>query len=107
MQRVREFIVSTLVGGLLIVVPVYLSILLLAKVMDSVAGLVRPFANLLPEWVPAERLLSFLLVMLFCFLIGAATRTPAGQRTRERIEKSLFERIPGYTLVRSLTQQLA
>jgi uncharacterized membrane protein len=34
-------------------------------------------------------------------------RTPAGRAARERIEKSLFERIPGYALFRSLTQQLA
>jgi uncharacterized membrane protein len=30
-----------------------------------------------------------------------------GRAIRERIEKSLFERIPGYALIRSLTQRLA
>ena len=40
-------------------------------------------------------------------MIGAAVRTPAGRAARERIEKSLFERIPGYALFRSLVQQLA
>src|SRR5262249_40581015 len=53
------------------------------------------------------QVLSFVLVLLVCFLIGAAVRTQAGQKVRERIEKSLFERIPGYALFRSLTQQLA
>jgi uncharacterized membrane protein len=36
-----------------------------------------------------------------------AVRTAAGRVIRERIEKSLFERIPGYAVVRSLTQRLA
>jgi uncharacterized membrane protein len=31
----------------------------------------------------------------------------AGRVVRERIERTFFERIPGYALIRSLTQQLA
>ena len=107
MKRVREFIVSSLVGGLLIVVPIYLSVLLLLKAMQAVAGLVKPVAKLLPGWFPGVTILSFLFVVIVCFLIGAATRTTAGRAIRERMEKSLFERLPGYGLFRSLTHQLA
>jgi hypothetical protein len=101
-----QFVVRALVGGVLIVVPVYLSVLLLLKAMQSVGRLVRPFAMLLPEWLPSENALSLLLVLIVCFLIGAAVRTRAGRATRERMERSLFERMPGYALLRSLTQQL-
>ncbi len=107
MKRFRRFIVSALLGGLLVVVPIYLSLLLMLKAMQSLAGLVRPLARLLPEWFPAEDLLSLLLVLTICFLIGVAVRTPAGRATRERVDKALFERLPGYALFRSLTQQLA
>ena len=98
---------STFFGGLLVVVPLYLSVLLLLKAMQSVVGFVRPLAMLLPAWFPAERALSLLLVLIVCFLIGVAVRTAAGRAIRERIEKSLFERIPGYALLRSLTQRIA
>jgi len=98
---------STFFGGLLVVVPLYLSVLLLLKAMQSLVSLVRPVAMLLPAWFPAEHALSLLLVIILCFLIGAAVRTPAGRAIRERIEKSLFERIPGYALLRSLTQRIA
>lgn len=107
MKQIIEFIFKAFVTGLLILVPVYLSILLLLKAMHSVAGIARPFAMLLPEWLPAEHLLSLLLVVIVCFLIGAAVRTPAGHAIQERIEKSFFERMPGYALFRSLTQRLA
>jgi len=107
MKQFIEFVLRAFVTGLLILVPVYLSILLLLKAMSSVAGIARPFAMLLPEWLPAEHLLSLLLVVIVCFLIGAAVRTPAGHAIQERIEKSLFERIPGYALFRSLTQRMA
>lgn len=107
MKKCFRFIASTFLGGLFIVVPIYLSVLLLLKAMQSVVGFVRPFAMLLPAWFPAEHALSLLLVLIVCFLIGVAIRTPAGRAIRERIEKSLFERIPGYALIRSLTQRLA
>jgi uncharacterized membrane protein len=107
MRRFRDFLVSSVVGGLLVLVPFYLAILLLLKAAKSLAGLVRPVAGLLPDWLPADRLLSLTLVLLVCFLVGSALRTRLGRVARDRVEKSLFERIPGYSVLRSLTQQIA
>ena len=107
MKYAREFITSTVVGGLFIVVPVYLAVLLLLKGMKSVGGLVRPIAAAVPDWLPAEGLLSLLLVLVLCFMVGVAVRTATGRAVRERVEKVFFERLPGYALLRSLTQRLA
>ena len=107
MKFARDFLANALVGGLLIVLPIYLAVLVLLKGMQSVAGLVKPLTMLLPAWVPAENLLSLALVLVICFLIGIAVRTRVGRIFRERIERSLFERLPGYALFRSLTQRLA
>jgi len=107
MKYAREFVTSTLVGGLLIVVPVYLAVLLLLKGMKSAATLVRPFAALLPDWIPAENLFSLLLVLIICFIVGVAVRTRSGRAVRERTEVALFGRLPGYGLIKSLTQRLA
>lgn len=106
MRELGRFIGRAFVAGLLVVVPIYLSVLLLLKAMQSVAGLARPFAMLLPESLPAEHALSLLLVLLVCFLVGMAVRGPAGRAIHERIEKSFFERMPGYAVVRSLSQRL-
>jgi uncharacterized membrane protein len=107
MKVAREFITSTLIGGIFVVVPVYLAVLLLLKGMQSVVNLVRPIAALLPDAVPAEGLLSLLVVLGICFVVGAAVRTRAGRAARERVEVVFFERLPGYGLLRSLTQRLA
>ena len=107
MKRARELVVSTVVGGVFIVVPAYLALLLLLKGMKSVASLVRPIAALLPDWLPAEQFFSLVLVLVACFFVGAAVRTKAGQVAREKFEKMFFERLPGYALLRSLTQRLA
>src|SRR6476469_348068 len=107
MKFAREFLVSTVVGCLFVVVPVYLAILLLLKGMKSAGTLVRPIAAMLPDWVPAETFFSLLLVLAFCFLVGAAVRTRRGRGIRELMGVTFFERLPGYVLLRSLTQRLS
>jgi uncharacterized membrane protein len=98
---------KALIRGLLIVVPVYLAILLLLKGMQSVAKLVVPLTALLPDWIPAQELLSLLLVLAICALIGATVGTRIGKGVRNWLERTVFERIPGYGVIRSLTHQMA
>lgn len=107
MKHSLVFMTRALISGVLIVVPIYLASLLLLKAANSVVGLVRPLAALLPDWLPAENALAMLLVLLFCFLVGVAVSTRAGRALSERIEKSFFDRVPGYALLRSLTQRMA
>src|SRR4026207_1725010 len=107
MKQGLRFVARTILGGFLVVIPIYLVVLLLLRVMKSVVGLVQPVAQLFPESVPAENLLSLLLVLMLCFLVGLVVRARGGEGIRERIESSVVERIPGYKLIRSLTQQIA
>jgi hypothetical protein len=54
MRYARECISSTVIGGLFIVAPVYLAVLLLLKAMESVGTLVEPLAALLPAGIPVH-----------------------------------------------------
>jgi len=107
MRGIRKYMLRALVTGFIAIVPVYLAILLLLKAMGSVAGLVKPVAALLPDWLPAVNLMALLFVLVMCLMVGMIVQTHVGRSVRERIERSLFQRIPGYALLRSLTQQLA
>jgi uncharacterized membrane protein len=107
MKKLSEFVLGRLVAGALVVAPTYLAVLLLLKGFKSLAGIMKPFANLLPKWLPADQVLSLLVLLVGCFLIGAALRTQIGHRLWNRLEKSFFDRMPGYALIRSLTQRLA
>jgi len=106
-KRVIGFLLSSLAAGMLILVPIYLSVLLLLRAMQAVGGLVHPLAQLLPERLPAEQALSLLMVLLACLLIGVGVHTAVGRAARNRIEASFLEKIPGYSLFRSLTRQVA
>jgi uncharacterized membrane protein len=107
MEKMLAFFARTTLRGLIVVVPLYLALLVLLKGMASIGKLVRPFTTLLPDWIPAQQILSLLLVLGICFLIGWGLRTRLGSRARDRVEKGFFEKIPGYALFRSLTMQVA
>jgi uncharacterized membrane protein len=107
MKYAREFVVNAVVGGVLVLLPIYLVVLVLLKGMQSVVGVLRPIAALLPDWVPGENFWSLVVVLIVCFAVGAAVRTRVGRVVRERMEMSVFGRLPGYAVFRSLTQRLA
>jgi len=107
MRNFTGFIVNRLITGVIVVAPIYLTVLLLLKAAQSLLSIMQPVAALLPESVPAEELIALLIILFFCFLIGLGIKTPKGRATWERMEYSLFERLPGYALFRSLTQQLS
>ena len=107
MNRSLHFAGKAVLTGFLTLVPIYLALLLLLKGMDSLAKVVHPLTVLLPDWLPAERILSLLIVLAICFLIGAAMFTRTGRAIRRRIEASFLQKIPGYEVIRGLTQQLS
>jgi uncharacterized membrane protein len=107
MRAYGKFVLSPLVAGFLVLAPIYLAALLLLKALKSLIDLVQPIAKVLPAWLPAEQILALLFILTLCFLTGVGIRTRIGQAIWEQIEKSLFQRIPGYALFRSLAQRMA
>ncbi len=107
MKDHAEFVLKKSLAGLLVIAPIYLAGLLLLKVAGSLMGLMEPISQMLPEWMPGARVLSLLMVLIFCFVVGLAVSTSMGRSTWERMEHALFQKIPGYALFRSLTQQIA
>ena len=107
MRAYGKFVLNTLVAGFLVLAPIYLAALLLLRALKSLIGLVQPIAKVLPASLPAEQFLALLLILILCFLTGVGIRTRIGHAIWEQIEKSLFQRIPGYALFRSLAQRMA
>jgi uncharacterized membrane protein len=98
---------KALVTGILVLAPIYVAVLFLLKAMKSLEGLVKPLTRLLPAWFVGEAVLSLSIVLLFCLLVGLSLRTAIGQSVKASIENSVLQKIPGYTVFRGISQQLA
>lgn len=106
MRSIAEFTKTTLIGGVLIVLPVYLTILLLMKALATVGGLISPITHELPATLQFPELIAVLVLVAACFVCGIAVRTGPGLRAKNAIERSLLEKIPGYALIRGLAGRL-
>ena len=108
MKALREFAKSTLVGGLLVIVPIYFSVLLLAKALAGLVGLLGPVTALLPESLQAMRgLVTVLIVVTLCFVTGLAMRTRLGLRMFRSFERRVLEKIPGFGVLRSAVRRVS
>jgi uncharacterized membrane protein len=98
---------KTILAGLLVLAPIFLTGLLVTKGFEAVAGVVKPLRALLPHWIPNEEALSLLVLLMLCFLVGLALRTGLGRWIQQTLESNLLRRIPGYTQIRDLALQVA
>src|SRR5262245_42199853 len=107
MKALIQFLKTTLIGGLVIVLPIWVTVLLLLKAVSGAVAMLRPIAKLLPQSVVHEDMVALGLLVVICFVIGLLIRTRPGQRLRAWLAKNVFERIPGFSLVRSMARQMA
>lgn len=107
MRTLLAFLKTTVIGGLLVLLPIYLSILLLLKAFATVAHLVAPITGNLPPTLPYHQIITALLIVIACFVCGMLMRTTLGALLKSSLETSVLEKIPGYELIRGLTGRLA
>jgi uncharacterized membrane protein len=102
MRTIAEFTKTTLIGGILIVLPVYIAVLLILKALQGLLAAVKPITAAIPASVEFDEILAILVLAVICFIAGLIVRTRAGLRAKNAIERSVLQRLPGYTLLRGL-----
>jgi uncharacterized membrane protein len=107
MKAITGFVKTTVVGGLLIILPIYLSVLLLAKAFSGIVSLLSPVTAQLPAWIAYRQSAAFIIVIAGCFIAGLIVRTGWGFRAKQAADRYLLEKIPGYTLIRGFTGRFA
>lgn len=106
MRGLAEFVKTTLIGGLLIVLPAYLAVLLVVKGLAGLLALVAPVTDQIPTTVQYRQLVAILAILAICFVAGLLARTRPGSLARRVVEERVLARIPGYEIIRSLTRRL-
>jgi uncharacterized membrane protein len=103
MRRVIEFIKTTMLGGVLIIVPAAAIVFLLAKVAHVLKGALDPVAAKLLAGIHFPYMTEIVTVVGVCFLAGLLVRTGPGRWVRARIERHVFDKLPGYSLIKAMT----
>lgn len=110
MSGLNHFVRQSFIGGLLVVLPITILLVVFRWVFTSVEKIIAPLSLPLAQRVDAPEVLIDLLVigmiMLGCFLIGTLASTGVGKWLHARFDSSLAKLAPGYNLVRDIIHQL-
>jgi len=96
---------TALITGVLIVLPAWLAVLLLLKVLVKLGVIVKPIAGHLPSGVDHPTLIALVAFLLVCLLVGLLVHTTIGRVVGKAIEETVLDRIPGYSALRSIAAQ--
>jgi uncharacterized membrane protein len=111
MKALKEFLRTTIFGGLVFLVPLILILLVLRHALDLAMKLAHPIAALLPEGGlsrPAlATLVAALVLVVLAFLAGLASRTTAGRRLTQWFEESLLGGLPQYRMAKTVAEGFA
>ncbi len=110
MDSIKSFLKTTLVGGLLFLVPVVLVIVVMRHAMQFADKLAEPLAGVLPVshvgGIGVATLIAIAILFVIAFLAGLLSRTGPGQRVTTWFEESILGGLPQYRMVKSLADGL-
>ena len=107
MKNVTEFLKTSVIGGLVVLLPVWLVAMALKKIAGAAQAVAGPVAEKLAGDTHLVTPILITLVVIACFLTGVLVRTAAGRWLIQALERRLLEHLPGYTLFRSVTRRFA
>lgn len=109
MAKLREFIKSTLVGGLLVLLPLAIFVYVAIWLFDLVRGAIAPLTRIVMaksalQGVVADVVTVGLLVWI-CFVVGMLVRTRMGTWLYGLLELRLLRKAPGYSMIKETVSQ--
>jgi len=107
MKRFKQFLINTLIGGFVVLLPLAIFVLIVKLIIQFVVNIIRPLTTLVnlkisSFWI---NLLVLAGIILICFLIGLFIRTQLGRTSLRYFEVNWLERLPAYATIRDIIQQ--
>jgi uncharacterized membrane protein len=109
MTKLREFIKSTLVGGLLVLLPMAIFVYVLMWVFDLIVQAIDPLTKVVMKASTTQGIVADIvaigLLIWVCFLVGMFVRTRLGKWSYAVLESKLLRKTPGYSLIKETVSQ--
>jgi len=109
MDRIRRFFWTTVLGGVVVVLPVAILVGLVIWLYDLVSTILLPVTDKLMGARVPSRLVAYSILFLFtiamCFAVGLALRTKIGRFIHSQLERRVLRIAPGYSLIKETIMQ--
>jgi uncharacterized membrane protein len=109
MNRLASFVKSTVIGGLLVIMPLAIFVFVLTWLFNLMRQVISPLTQLLMANSPlqgiAADVIVIVLIVLACFALGVMVRTRLGKWAYTTAESKILLKAPGYSLIKETVQQ--
>jgi uncharacterized membrane protein len=109
MKTITEFFKTTVVGGLVVILPLMILYLIFGELVELLVQLTGPITKELPFSdlinVIIASLIAIAVALIFCFLTGLIVRTGWGGATKDWVEKKFLSRLPIYSMIKNLSHR--
>ena len=109
LKKLQNFLITTFIGGVVVILPITLFIILLRLIIGFINRLIEPLSNLIEMEEQTNEivvdLISLAIIIGFCFIIGLFVRTRIGRGIIQTIENELLLRLPLYGTIKETIQQ--
>ncbi len=106
MRTFTAFFKTTISGGIFVLLPILLFVLLLIEILDMLVALATPIADLFPKGTFDQAqfpvLIALILLVGISFLIGVAMRSSGGRRLGNWVEQHTIGRLPMYNALKNI-----
>lgn len=107
----KNFLKTTIIGGLVVILPAAILYLVVTFVFYTVSGVVKPVLGLSDahevfQYPLLVDLFAFVFLVLFCFLVGLFVSTDKGKRVFDGIEQRILNKLPYYVTIKEAVQQI-
>lgn len=110
MHAVFRFVKTTVVGGLLFLVPLIVLLAVLAKAYEIMKAVAHPLARYFHvdtvAGIAFANLVALALLIGLCFLAGLVARSGFMRRLSRRFENRVLQRIPLYSVVKATVDSM-
>lgn len=110
MKKTVEFIKTTAIGGLMLILPVAVIIFILAYVFNLLVSLNNKLAQFLPYEIFDNALvimaIAIISIILICFAAGLLLKTGLGEGLAKGLDNFLIAKIPMYGFIKNVTQRI-
>ena len=109
MQKLREFVKSTLIGGLVVLLPLAILVYAALWSFNFVRGAIGPITRIVMAKSELQGTIADIatigLLICVCFLVGMIVRTRLGIWLYAFVEARLLRKAPGYSMVKETVAQ--
>ena len=110
MDKLKSFLKTSLLGGVVVILPVAILAAVSLWVFNLVTGLIEPLTRLLIKDSQlneyAAEVIVIILIVVSCFFVGVLVRTRLGSFFYRVIETRILKLAPGYSMIKDTVLQI-